>query len=222
MTERDQNESQKEWSEHCTSFLIFVMTEAFISGIDSPNVPKATIMGGMRNMLDLWQIVGRAGHDGSPTACELYFYEFHCQRANGGNEIAPGSAEHEFIDWASDDSICNRIWLEVLLGDATFLSRYCLQRHNCNICSLCDLILMGRKTIPERSASYAVRRVQKLIHEELSPRKIIIWKNYWNQRCSDSGEKRARCAAELWWASRVRLLSILLHQRRIWSKNTAN
>ena len=137
-SERDA--SHLAWSDQKSEFLIMIATEGFMVGIHSPNVYEVIYAGGSRNIVDFWQASGRAARNLKLGHGTVFYHRWHCQRANGGVQIAAGSEADSFCSWAENISLCLRVQLEKYLQSPDPGQRCCFKRKNCELCSVCVLM----------------------------------------------------------------------------------
>ena len=148
-----------------------VCTDAFVMGIDKPNVRHVIHYGLVRSMTDYYQQTGRAGRDGLAARCTLFISTANMVskmpffRHNKISPVFEEAALQEILAVANfcelDERICRRVPLLAHFGE-----KYTVPAGGCGACDHCDVdyVYKGK---PVDIAFIAVR-VLKLFHNARS------------------------------------------------------
>lgn len=142
MSIEERNSSGNAWREApvgTKKAFIMVATDGFGVGIDAPDVRTVIVAGCARSLIDLWQVSGRVGRDGSRGRSVVLFHEHHIRRANV-DDIGAKKLLSLFVRWANNASVCRVSAIESYLGSSGS-SESCWERKGANGCatSLCDV-----------------------------------------------------------------------------------
>jgi len=126
------------------STLVVVATDRFGVGIDSSDVRHVVVAGCSRSLVDMWQVIGRVGRDGSAGEAVILFHPAHARRT-GVDDPRGQLRLEQFMTWAEDESSCRLRSIEAYLGSNGAMED-CWMRKSSNggpveICDVCAMEL---------------------------------------------------------------------------------
>ncbi|KAK0485208.1 DNA helicase [Armillaria novae-zelandiae] len=169
MDESDKERTQIGWQ--TGQHHIIVATIAFGMGIDKPDV-RFVIHHDLPTSLDgYYQQTGRAGRDGLPADCILYYAyrDFHnakmmitknCEERGSTREQMDNAIQEvrEVMQYCENDSECRRVYLLQFFGEK-FDAKLC--RRRCNNCANREAMVSCNVTKEARDAITLVRSLEK-------------------------------------------------------------